>query len=166
MKPWAGGLMPFPPNQIVQVKFRDTGAIAVGPADLFTWDWKPGVSSERIVCGYRTNGKTVPMPQPNSNEVALGRKDDTGKARFDLIPPKAELCVADVLTFGAKKYAPNNWRKVDGANERYIAAARRHLNQYQQGEMYDEDSSLPHLAHAIVSLMFVLQLDIEEIEQC
>lgn len=108
----------------------------------------------------------LPRPQYNPDDVAFGRKDDTGKARFDLIPPKAELSVAEVLTFGAKKYAPNNWRKVDGANERYIAAARRHLNQYQQGEFHDEDSSLPHLAHAIVSLMFVLQLDIEEIEQC
>ena len=109
-----------------------------------------------------------PAPQYNPAEVAFtaGRKDDAGKPRFDLIPPKAELAAAEVLAFGAKKYAPNNWRKVADADERYIAAARRHLNQYQQGEFYDDDSRLPHLAHAIVSLMFVLQLDMEEIEEC
>jgi len=31
-------------------------------------------------------------------------KDDAGKPRFSLIPPKAERSVAEVLTFGAEKY--------------------------------------------------------------
>jgi hypothetical protein len=150
--------MPFPPNQIVQVKFRDTGAIAVGPADLFIWDWKPGVSSERIVCGYRTNGQTVPLPQYNPADVAFGRKDDTGKARFDLMPAEAELKIAEVLEYGARKYAPENWRKVDNPEARYLAAALRHINAWRRGESRDPESGLSHLAHAATSLMFVMEL--------
>jgi len=65
------------------------------------------------------------------------------------------------LEYGARKYAPDNWRKVQDADSRYFAAARRHLNAWQQGELVDDESNLSHLAHAITSLMFVLQLETE-----
>ena len=88
----------------------------------------------------------------------IGTKDDQGKPRFDLIPPLAERCVAEVLQYGATKYAPDNWRKVPNAQARYFAAARRHLNAYQAGEKTDSESGINHLAHAITSLMFALEL--------
>ncbi len=39
-------------------------------------------------------------------------KHDTEKARWDLLPMDAVSPVVDVLTFGAKKYAPDNWKTV------------------------------------------------------
>ena len=88
-----------------------------------------------------------------------GIKHDQHKPRFDLIPPLAERQVAEVLEYGARKYAPDNWRKVDDAKSRYLAAARRHINAWQTGETIDPESNLPHLAHAICSLMFVAELE-------
>ena len=35
-------------------------------------------------------------------------KHDTGKPRFDLVPPIAQLEFVKVLTFGAQKYSPDN----------------------------------------------------------
>ncbi|WP_319557925.1 dATP/dGTP diphosphohydrolase domain-containing protein [Thiomicrorhabdus sp.] len=87
-----------------------------------------------------------------------GVKSDDGKAMFSLIPPHALHQVAQVLTFGAKKYEPENWRKVPNANQRYLDAALRHLNAHQQGEKTDSESGLPHLAHATCCLLFLLEL--------
>ena len=93
-----------------------------------------------------------------------GRKDDSNKPRFNLIPPLAEREVARVLEFGARKYAPDNWRKVPDARSRYVDAALRHINAHRSGEALDTGeggSGLSHLAHAITSLMFALELELE-----
>lgn len=88
-----------------------------------------------------------------------GKKYDRGKARFDLIPPKAELEVAKVLTFGAEKYGANNWMLVDRPQERYLAAARRHINELQRGHATDDETGLSHLAHAVCCLLFLLEME-------
>jgi hypothetical protein len=64
--------------------------------------------------------------------------------------------VLDVLEYGANKYAPDNWRKVDDAHSRYVNAAMRHLVTYMQGEAKDEESGMSHLAHAACSLLFAM----------
>lgn len=91
-----------------------------------------------------------------------GRKYDSEKAMFDLIPPLAELEVARVLTYGAKKYEPENWRYVEDATRRYTAAARRHINSAMQGEQCDPETGYSHYAHAICSLMFMLEIELEK----
>jgi hypothetical protein len=40
-------------------------------------------------------------------------KNDNDKLRYDLIPPQALKALAEVLTFGANKYADNNWQLCD-----------------------------------------------------
>jgi len=93
---------------------------------------------------------------------SVGKKLDTGKPRWDLLPWKATGAIVDVLTFGAKKYAPNNWRKVPEARERYLAAALRHLVAWGDGEDTDPESGLHHLAHAGCCVLFLLELDVSE----
>jgi hypothetical protein len=102
---------------------------------------------------------TVDYLSPHNPKYAtVGRKDDAGKPRFDLMPPVAELKIAEVLEYGARKYAPDNWRKVDNPEARYLAAALRHINAWRNGERRDPESGLSHLAHAATSLMFVVEL--------
>lgn len=93
-----------------------------------------------------------------------GQKDDAGKPRYDLIPALAEEAVVKVLTFGAQKYGAENWRKVPDAHARYYAAARRHGAARRRGEYLDPESGLPHLAHEITCLMFMLELDLKTSE--
>ena len=92
--------------------------------------------------------------------MTVGLKYDNDKSRMGLVPPYALESVADVLTFGAQKYAVDNWKHVDNAHERYMDAALRHIIAYQKGEVYDTESNLPHLSHAICCLMFLLDLDL------
>ena len=89
---------------------------------------------------------------------AIGSKHDSGKPLMGAVPPNALLAVAKVLTFGAEKYGRGNWRQVDNAETRYLDAALRHINAYQRGEAADPESGESHLAHAVCSLMFMLEL--------
>ena len=91
-----------------------------------------------------------------------GSKHDSGKPLMGAVPPNALLAVARVLTFGAEKYGRDNWRKVENAETRYLDAALRHINAYQRGELVDPESGESHLAHAVCSLMFMLEL--QEVE--
>lgn len=92
----------------------------------------------------------------------LGRKFDQDKPRMDLLPPLATLEVAKVLTFGANKYEPNNWKYVPDASNRYTAGALRHIFATMAQEQLDPESGLDHLAHAICCLMFILEDRLEK----
>jgi hypothetical protein len=84
-----------------------------------------------------------------------GRKDDNAKPRWDLLPMGLVEETVKVLTFGAKKYADNNWMKVANFNERYWAALMRHLVAWRSGEINDPETGLSHLAHAVCNLVFL-----------
>ena len=77
-------------------------------------------------------------------------KDRIGvtKPHLHLIPSSAEIVEAEVMRHGADKYGPFNWRDKRIRASVYIAAARRHLAQWFDGEDDDLESGLNHLAHA------------------
>lgn len=84
-------------------------------------------------------------------------KFDTDKLRYDLVPPSAFRALAEILTYGAKKYKPNNWRYVEDY-DRYTAALYRHLEAWRAGEECDEESGKPHLWHALCNVAFLIEL--------
>ena len=84
-----------------------------------------------------------------------GIKHDQDKPQFRLIPPKAELAFAKVLTMGAKKYAPDNWKQIEP--HRYVDALMRHLNAFRQGEVNDPESGEHHMAHIMCCAAFILE---------
>jgi hypothetical protein len=94
--------------------------------------------------------------------ITTGRKDDSSKIRMDLLPFDSLEEISKVLTFGAKKYAPNNWKFVENPVERYEAAMLRHISAYKQGELLDSETGLPHLAHAACCLMFLISFTTKE----
>jgi hypothetical protein len=63
---------------------------------------------------------------------------------------------AEVLAFGAKKYADNNWQHVPNGPARYLSALFRHLYAYQNGELEDIETGLSHLTHSACNLCFLL----------
>lgn len=91
-----------------------------------------------------------------------GRKFDTGKTRYGLLPPLALEETAKVLTAGALKYEPENWRRVPNGIERYFDALLRHVWAWKRGEMLDPETDLHHLAHAVCCAMFIIDLELEK----
>jgi hypothetical protein len=91
--------------------------------------------------------------------MTTGVKYDSGKAQWRLVPFGAMSEVVDVLTYGAVKYAPDNWKYVPDAKNRYIDAGFRHMVAYASGEKVDAESGHSHLAHAVCCLLFLLAFE-------
>lgn len=89
-----------------------------------------------------------------------GRKFDGGKLQYGLLPPLALKATVDVLTFGAEKYEPDNWKVVPDSKRRYFDALQRHVWAWKEGEQIDPESGKHHLAHALCCLMFLYEHDI------
>ena len=86
-----------------------------------------------------------------------GVKADDGKPMMDLLDPAFLEGTAQVLTFGAKKYAPHNWRKGIKAS-RLIAACLRHLCAIMRGEDLDKETGLHHGYHLACEVMFLTSM--------
>ena len=88
-----------------------------------------------------------------------GVKYDQDKPRWELLPLSPTEEIVKVLTYGANKYDDDNWKKLKNLRDRYFAALMRHTVAYRQGEAYDPESGLHHLAHACCSLLFIMEFD-------
>lgn len=95
-------------------------------------------------------------------------KHDQGKARFDLIPPEFMFALAEILTFGANKYADRNW-ELGMPWGRVYAALMRHMwcwwagkaptaKSFLFGEL-DEETGKSHLWHAACCLCFLVTFE-------
>ena len=91
-----------------------------------------------------------------------GIKYDSAKPKMNLLPPKAIVEVAKVLTFGAEKYDAENWRKLDDLQNRYTAGALRHIFAHMDVEKLDPETGLSHMAHALCCLLFKLEIELED----
>lgn len=89
----------------------------------------------------------------------IGQKSDQEKPMYNLLPANAIDSMAKVMTFGANKYSPNSWQMVDNPIERYRAALLRHTFAMQRGELVDDESGLPHSAHAMCCAAFINELE-------
>ena len=85
-------------------------------------------------------------------------KDGIGQTKppLHLIPPAAEILEAVVMGLGACKYGAFNWRSSKVRATVYIAAAKRHVAQWLDGESNDSESGVSHLAHARACLGILL----------
>lgn len=125
-----------------------------------------GNSEPCISCDSNAN-HWVAMPNYNPEDVAFtkttaGVKYDNGKPQWSLLPFRALTQVVEVLTYGAKKYAPDNWKRVPDARRRYIDAGFRHFTAYASGETHDPETGKHHLAHAICCMLYLVAFDLGE----
>lgn len=82
---------------------------------------------------------------------SIGVKADQSKPDMTHIPIEAMWAMADAFTYGAKKYAADNYR--EGLYvRRQIAAALRHIYQLLDEGNIDEESGCKHIGSALASL--------------
>src|SRR5688500_2663608 len=78
------------------------------------------------------------------NKMTGGVKYDAEKIRYDLIPADAMEALANILTFGAKKYGDRNWEK--GMEwGRLFRAALGHLWDWHRKRGNDPETGKSHL---------------------
>lgn len=85
-----------------------------------------------------------------------GIRENLGKPRFSILQWRALMWVAKVTMFGATKYPLHNWRK-GLSHTATVDSAIRHFAKWINGENVDEESGLPHLAHAAWNALTVLE---------
>lgn len=90
-----------------------------------------------------------------------GVKHDQGKAPMGLLPMKALKEVAKVMDFGKQKYGAHNWRKGMDWSRLYDASLR-HISSFVDGEDFDPETQLSHLAHASCCILFLLEYVLEQ----
>lgn len=105
--------------------------------------------------------KEFPLDRMEVPSNPKGQKFDTDKLDWSLLPIEPTEEVIKVLMFGAKKYAPDNWKHVEDYERRYYSAAQRHLTAWKKGDKVDEETGLSHLAHALCCILFLLGKELE-----
>lgn len=84
-----------------------------------------------------------------------GLKFDSQKVPLDLLPYEALEEIGKVLAAGERKYGTANWAA--GIElRRLLAAALRHIGQFNAGEDMDEETQTLHIANAACNLMFAI----------
>ena len=114
--------------------------------------------SIRCNCDNKILQPVSTLPHFYEKSPEVGMKFDDNKLLYSLIPPSATKALAEVLTYGAKKYAPNNWQLVENGETRYLDALLRHLEAFRSGETHDPESGLHHLAHVLTNVAFLHHL--------
>lgn len=80
----------------------------------------------------------------NPKDAAATRDN---KPQLDLLEHVAEVEIARAMHTGAVKYGTGNYRTIPVLARVYGAAIRRHIGQWLDGQDYDRESGLSHLAH-------------------
>lgn len=86
--------------------------------------------------------------------VAKAAGFDAGKLRWSLLPWRELEDVVIVLEYGAKKYSPNGWQKLD--LQTYVEKVGRHSAAIMMGQYVDPESGLSHFAHLACDALFAL----------
>ena len=92
-----------------------------------------------------------------------GIKFDSDKTQVELLDAEWLEGVGRILTFGAQKYAADNWR--NGLSyRRLIGACLRHTFAFARGETVDSETGESHLLHASCCLMFLYWMTLHKPE--
>lgn len=92
------------------------------------------------------------------NQSFVGKtKDLAGKPKLQLLKLHTLAGIARVREFGINKYGNDDlWMDTDP--DEYLGASLRHIYKHLSGESLDPESGLPHIHHALTSLMLASEI--------
>lgn len=93
-----------------------------------------------------------PVKKDTNPKDAIGAM----KVPLDLVPDTLTAWAAVAFAEGALKYGKFNWRVSGVRASIYVAAMRRHLAKWQNGEWADKETGVPHLASVIACAGIIL----------
>ena len=125
-------------------------------------DWEPIVTEEEEEELNKpiSNDDVQPSSRFNStdtvkySDAAMRFNDGKDELSYIVDADVAMKGMCKVFSFGAEKYARNNWKKGLEPNK-VIDSLIRHLISYQCGEVLDPESGLPHVDHITCNAVFL-----------
>lgn len=120
--------------------------------------WTPDLIQQAIKPGIDALPPVIVKMKPSSKATSDNPKNIAAKVRIDttLVPAIAIAHCADAMMDGADKYDPYNWRAKQIACRAYVAAAKRHLDAWMEGEECAKDSGTHHLGHVMATCAILL----------
>jgi len=87
------------------------------------------------------------------------KRYNSDKVDLSLLPETACLEEAKVWAAGANKYGRDNWRLLWGDDTIHVAMASllRHALAINSGDLFDEETGLPHAAHIRCNAAMILE---------
>jgi hypothetical protein len=125
----------------------DEGSLSIRGDTRITYDINQFVLAKLV-----PPTKDVVAQKPSNPKEAIG---DT-KLNLSLVPDTAHMYLASAFTEGALKYGSYNWRAAGVRASTYVAACRRHLAKWWNGEEFDPKTKVHHLANAMACLAIIL----------
>jgi hypothetical protein len=113
--------------------------------------------ANKLECTWRDAGNDAPRELQERAGALEGRKNDTGKDPWHLLPWDAVRAIVKVLAFGADKYSPRNWER-GVAWSRPYAGLMRHMT--AEGERADPETGFSHLWHAGCCIIFLITYEL------
>jgi hypothetical protein len=88
-----------------------------------------------------------------TDEAGKALRYNEGKTKWSLVHFGSLIPMVQVLTFGALKYEPHNWKKTINRDE-LLESAMRHLTALVDGEENDPESKISHAGHVMCNMLF------------
>lgn len=132
--------------------------VAFGVHRLFYW-----IRGEYIMNIYKNSDehdlvynydKDLPLTNGDTSGCG-GKRFNTGKLEWHLLPFEALKGTVKVLMFGKTKYGEGNWQKGMGWITVYNSLIR-HVIAWRNGEDLDTESGEHHMSHIICNAIFLL----------
>lgn len=93
--------------------------------------------------------------KPTNPKDAIG----SSKLPLHLVPDSVSIAASMAFAEGASKYGAYNWRAAGVRTSIYVAALRRHLTKFWNGENCDPQTGVPHLASVIACAGIILDAE-------
>jgi hypothetical protein len=140
-------------SKTVLLNERETAMIASEAARIQKMALDAPLSETERLQNQAIGGTVVKAIETGNPKDKIGVK----KPQLNLVPASSILYQALAMEDGARKYGAYNWRDNKVILSIYIAAAKRHIDQfYDAGEELASDSQKPHLGHALACLGIIV----------
>lgn len=121
-------------------------------------DFEKDVPEENVIDILIKQGKLLKEAGLDEEEKlkvlkSLGNRFNQGKLQWHLVDFKALEPMVKVLMYGAKKYAPDQWK--NGLSKKdTLDSLLRHVHAILAGEMNDVEFGESHIGHILCNAMF------------
>lgn len=109
-----------------------------------------------------TAEEAVKLAETALSEPKEALRYNQGKIDLTQLSPVAQMLESLVFQYGECKYDRGNWKKFKEDEKKqydeYLQCAKRHLMKYEQGEFFDNESKMPHLAHVVWNINRIMDL--------
>ena len=110
-----------------------------------------------IMIAAEKKARAAPLSTKSPNPKDL---QGIKKPPLNLVPSAGDYYAALAFLDGALKYGPFNWREYPVKASIYVAAARRHINDWFDGQEFAEDTGVPNLGGAIACLFILCDVSV------